>query len=258
MRQIKTVFKKELLMHTRNYSLIWIPIVFIVLSIMDPITTYYLPIILEKVGGMPEGATFEMPDVLPVDAFMMSLSQLSMFGVLIAILLTLSTVSGERKSGVLELILVKPVKTINYLGAKWLAKIFVFAIATIIGLLISWYYVDLLFGALSLLYTILAICFFTIWFVFVISVTMVFASLLRSQVLSCGLTVITFIILSIINSIFQHKMPWFYNNLSNLIQEMLYQEQISTDLIINLVLLVGTSILLLAGSVYLFNRKESL
>lgn len=256
--QFKTVLKKELLMHMRNYSLIWIPIVFIVLSIMDPITTYYLPIILEQVGGMPEGAVFTIPEIPPVDAFMLSLSELSMFGVLIVILLTLSTISGERKTGVLELILVKPVKTGNYLGAKWLAKIIIFTSALGLGLLLSWYYVTILFGEISFLYTLLAICFYAFWFVFVISVTMVFASLVRTQILGFGLTVLTLTSLSIINGLFHHKMPWFYNNLSSLIGQMLTQEQISSDLIINLVLLFGTSLLLLAGSVYLFDKKEKL
>src|SRR5690625_838412 len=107
--QWRALFKKEMLENWRNYKWIWVPLVMILLAIMDLITTYYLPVIIESVGGLPEGAVLEMPTLLPSDVIMMSLGQLSSLGVLIIVLMMMGTISGEIKSGVSELVLVKPI-----------------------------------------------------------------------------------------------------------------------------------------------------
>lgn len=258
MKLLFPLFKKELLMHQRNYSIIWVPIVFIFLAIMDPITTYFLPVILENVGGVPEGLIIELPTVPPSEAFALSLSELSMFGVLIVILLTASSISQERQSGVSELLLVKPINAHHYIGSKALAKMVLFIGASSIGLLFSWYYVSLLFGALSPGFIILAIVFYNCWFIFVISLTLMFASMIRHHYAIVGVTILTLAVGSIINSIFHHSIPWFYNNLSPLIITMLESKTISTDLILNISLLLVTSISLLLLSFSMFNQNERL
>lgn len=252
------MIKKELLMHKRNNSLIWVPIVFILLAIMDPITTYFLPVILENVGGMPEGMAFEIPAVPASEAFGLSLSELSMFGVLITILLTASSISQERQTGVSELLLVKPINASHYIGSKALAKMVVFTGALIISLLFSWYYVSILFGSLSVIYMMLAIIFYSCWFIFVISLTLTYAAVIRQQYMIVGATILTLAAGSIINGIFHHKIPWFYNNLSSLIVEMLQTEAVSTNLLLNIGLLLATSIALLLLSFKLFDQKERL
>src|SRR5690625_5512410 len=91
----------------------------LLLAIMDTITTYYMPLILESVGGLPDGTVIEMPTPLPSDAIMMSLGELSSLGVLVLVLMMMGTISGEIKSGVSELILVKPITYRNYITSKW-------------------------------------------------------------------------------------------------------------------------------------------
>ena len=137
MMQWKTLFKKEMLEHWRNYKWIWVPLVIILLAIMDPITTYYLPLILESVGGLPDGAVIEMPTPLPRDVIMMSLGQLSSLGVLIIVLMMMGTISGEIKSGVSELILVKPVTYLNYITSKWASFLLIVWVALFVALLLS-------------------------------------------------------------------------------------------------------------------------
>src|SRR5690625_5321143 len=86
---------------------------------MDPITNYYLPEIIEAVGGVPEGAVFEIPTPTPVEAMMMSLSQLSTLGVLVFILISMGTIAGERKSGIAEVIFTKLLCFNNLINTQW-------------------------------------------------------------------------------------------------------------------------------------------
>ena len=47
-----TLSKKEISQMTREYKIIWLPIVFILLGLTQPIMMYYLPVILQSVGGV--------------------------------------------------------------------------------------------------------------------------------------------------------------------------------------------------------------
>src|SRR5699024_9883536 len=104
-----------------NKKWIWVPLVFILLAIIDPISNYYMPQIIDSIGGMPEGAVFEIPELSSAEVILMTLGQLSSLGVLVIILMSMGTIAGERKSGVIELILVKPVSYQHYITAKWAA-----------------------------------------------------------------------------------------------------------------------------------------
>ncbi len=77
MMQWFVVFRRENLENWRNYKWIWIPIVFMLLGVMDPLSTYYLPKIIEANGGMPEGSSLNLHDFRPEDIIMSSLGQFS-------------------------------------------------------------------------------------------------------------------------------------------------------------------------------------
>ncbi|CQR47260.1 putative transmembrane protein YxlG [Paraliobacillus sp. PM-2] len=254
--QWRTIFRKEMLEYWRNFSWVWVPIVFIILAIMDPLTTYYMPIILDKVGGLPEGAVFEMPDITAVDAFMMSLSEYSMFGVLVIVLITMGTIAGERKSGVVELILVKPVHYATYITSKWAAKLTVILASTCIGLLTSWYYINLLFGDISFISVIEAIAFYSLWFMLVVTITMFFNCLFKSSGIVFGASIGTLLSLSAIYRVFSHKLTWFPNSLSGHIGEMLQTDTISNTLWGASFVTILCIIVILFISVLIFRKKE--
>ncbi|WP_245544973.1 ABC transporter permease [Lentibacillus jeotgali] len=97
-----TLFQKELIENIRNVKWIWVPLIMILIAIMDPLTNYYLPQIIEATGGMPDGAEIQLPDYQPSDVVMMSIGQFNTIGVLIMALISMGTIAGERKNGVSE------------------------------------------------------------------------------------------------------------------------------------------------------------
>src|SRR5690625_233222 len=134
MTQWLTLFRKEMSEYWRNLKWIWVPLVIILLAIMDPITSYYLPQIIELSGDLPEGSTFDLPTPSPPEAIMMSLSQLSSLGALILILISMGSISGEQQTGITEMILVKPVSFANYVLAKWAALVLLIWVSLILGI----------------------------------------------------------------------------------------------------------------------------
>ncbi|GAA5417795.1 putative transmembrane protein YxlG [Paraliobacillus ryukyuensis] len=254
--QWRTIYRKEMLEYWRNFSWIWVPIVFIILAIMDPITSYYLPIIIDNVGGLPEGASVEIPEVNPTDALMMSLSEFSMFGVLVIIFITMGLIAGERKSGVAELILVKPVHYATYISSKWAAKLTLVLTSYIIGLFASWYYVNLLFGNIAFSALVQTIGFYGLWFVLVLTITVFFSCLFKSSGVVLGSTIGTLLLMFSIYNIFSHVLTWFPNSLSSHIREMLQTGSVPNALWGTSFITVGSSLILLIVAYVIFQKKE--
>ncbi|WP_407272953.1 ABC transporter permease [Radiobacillus sp. PE A8.2] len=251
-----TIFNKEMLEYWRNFKWIWVPLVFILIAIMDPITTYYLPVILDAVGGLPEGSEIPMPELSAVDALMMSFTELSMFGVLVIVLSSMGLIAGERKSGVAELVLVKPVHYFTYISSKWAATLVLVWGSLFIGMFVSWYYVNLLYGDLSFVALLQAVGFYGLWLTLVVTVTTFYNTLFRGPGLVAFVSLATIIAMSITNMILKHILTWFPNNLSGYIGDMLVNGEISGDLWGTAMITLVVIIVVLTASYFTFRGKE--
>ncbi|MFB4169993.1 ABC transporter permease [Virgibacillus sp. JSM 102003] len=251
-----TLFKKELIENIRNFKWIWVPLVMILIATMDPVSSYYLPQIIDAVGGMPEGTEFQLPDFSPSDVIMMSLSQISSIGVLVIVLMSMGTIAGERKSGVSELVLVKPVSYTNYITAKWAAVLLLTLTALSLGMLSSWYYVNLLFGELSFSALLQIIFFYGLWLALVVSLSIFYNTLLKIPGLVAFLTIATILVMKLITTIFSHLLEWSPNNISGYINKMLVSGSVPSELTGAAIVTIAMIILLIAGSIYTFKSKE--
>lgn len=254
--QWRTLFKKEMLGSFRDRRWLWVPLVFILLAIMDPITNYYLPQILEAVGGLPEGAMIEFPEITGVEAIMMSLSQLSSLGVLVIALSSGGIISSERKSGVAELILVKPVSYTSYITSKWAALLAIVWSAYLISMLAAWYYIGILYEFLPVADFLLLFVFYGLWLTLVASLSVFYNAICKTPGLVVFLTIGTLLLMSIVTMIFNNHVSWSPNNLSNHIQTMLVTEDIPTELYGTGGVTVVLSLILIILAINIFRKKE--
>lgn len=251
-----TLFEKEMLENWRNKKWIWVPLVIMLLSVIDPLSSYYMPQIIDSVGGMPEDMAIEMPDYSPPDVIMMTLSQLNSLGVLVLVLTTMGTISSERKSGVSELILVKPVSYKNYITSKWVSSVLLVWLSLFLGLCISWYYINLLFGTVAFMDLLKVVFFYGLWFVFIVSLSIFYNTWVRSFGIVAFLTIFTIVLVSVLPSIFGEKLAWIPSNLNEYVYQMLATGSIPTDLYMTAIVTLVLCALLLIGSVYVFKTKE--
>ncbi|WP_164670014.1 ABC transporter permease [Virgibacillus doumboii] len=254
--QWMTLFKKEFIENMRNFKWIWVPLVLILISIMDPISSYYLPQIIDAVGGMPEGTEFQLPEIQPSDAIRMSLSQMSLIGVAVIVLMSMGTISGERKSGVSELVLVKPVSYANYITAKWASILLLTLASFAVGILASWYYVNLLFGDLSFGALLQIFFFYGLWLALVVSLSIFYNTIVKIPGLVASCTIATIIVMKLITTIFGHLLEWSPNNISGYIQQMLVSGSVPSELTGAAIVTAVMIVLLVIGSIYTFKNKE--
>lgn len=256
MNQFIAVLQKELLQQWRNKQIIWLPLVFILLAIMDPLTFYFLPEILDMTGGLPDGAIFEIPKLAPSEAMMMAIEQINLFGILIILFIGMNTLAGERKNLIAEIIFVKPLNPFSYLSAKWVSFIILSFIGLSIGLLLNWYYVNILFGDISFGILLKTIFFYSLWFIFVISLSIFFNSFLKSPPLVIVYSIVVLFGMTAVNTIFGHRLTYFPNHLKGEIHLMIESGNITDELFGISLILFGVSLVLVLLATKLFQRVK--
>jgi ABC-2 type transport system permease protein len=254
--QWMALFHKEMLGNWRNRKWIWVPLVFMLLTSMDPLSYYFLPDIIEFAGGLPENAMIEIPTIKNTEAIMMSLDELGTFGIIVIALFSMGTLAGERKNGQAEMMLVRPIRYTNYVTAKWTSLLLLTWASFTLGMFLSWYYINLLFGGMSLLLLFKVIGFYGVWLAFVLTLSFLYSAICRTPGVVAACTILTIAMMSGINMAFGHRLTWFPNQLSAHIQTLVMNENVSRALVATTSIIVMLIIILLVASIAIFRSKE--
>ncbi|MCA1032075.1 ABC transporter permease [Bacillus timonensis] len=256
MKQWVVLFRKEWIEMVRNFKLIWMPLIFILLGLLQPITSYYLPTILESAGDLPEGAVIDIPLPSSEEVIIQTLGQYSQIGVLILALAFMGIIAGERNSGVAGMVLVKPVSYTNYITAKWLSATLVGLLSYFLGMLAAWYYTILLIGEIVFADFMSGTIVYGIWLLFLITLTVLFSSFFKSGGLVAFFTIVCAIALSAVTALAKKWMLWSPANLSNYANSIILTGNTGEHFILVLITSIVLILIFLLLSIQLFQRKE--
>jgi ABC-2 type transport system permease protein len=208
MRQWMVMYRKELLEMWRSGKWLWVPVVSILLCVMNPVTSYYMPEILDKAGNLPEGTILQIPVPTAAEVMTSTLSQFGMMGILILVLASMGIVSAERTGGVAAMILVKPVHHFSYISAKWAGVLTLAGVSFLAGYASAWYYTELLIGHVDIGGGILAFGAYGLWLAFVLTVTVLMSTLLRGGGAAAFVSLFIAAALSLITGLLPRFMEW--------------------------------------------------
>lgn len=179
MRVTLQMYRKEMLEMLRSYKLLWIPVVFILLGVMQPLSSYYLPDLLKASGEIPAELLDSFPIPGPAEVMVKVLSQYSLIGVLLLVIAGMNTVSGELSGRTAALVLVRPVASIQFIAAKWAGQMSLVIVSFVISYASSWYYTELLLGTVPFAEAMTAGGLYLVWLSFAVSLTLFCSTLLR-------------------------------------------------------------------------------
>lgn len=97
MMQWRVLLQKEWRDHVRSLKILWIPLVFVLYGVMQPVTLYYMEDIMKAVGNMPEGFDMGIADVTSVEVIASTVGQFHLIVALIFVLSFMGIISKERK-----------------------------------------------------------------------------------------------------------------------------------------------------------------
>jgi len=226
------------------------------LGIMQPISTYFLPEILEAAGGLPEGAVIQLPEPTGVEVMVKALGNYQTLGLLILVLAFMGTISAERVSGVAGMVLVKPVSHASYITAKWASAVCLTLVATVLGVLGTWYYTEELIGPVSGSAILAGCLLFGLWLMLLVTLTIALSAMMRSSGAIAFVTLLVAAALSIVSSLSGTKLNWLPGRLTNYAGAAIAQGGMPDGVWGAVICTVIGMILLLYIAVSVFRKKE--
>jgi len=255
-RQWIVMYNKEMLEMWRSFKWLWVPLVFILLGIMQPVTTYYLPQILESAGGLPEGAVIEIPIATGEQVMAEIISQYSTMGVLILVLAGMAIVSGEKQSRSIGLILVRPVPLSTFITTKWAGLVTLTITSLLVGCLSGWYYTELLIGQVIIGHFVSGIWVYGLWMIFIITVLVLMSTILRGSSAVAFVTILIVVSLSILTGVFDQWMLWSPARLTHHTSSLLMNGIAGDGFLMSVGTTVAAVIVVLMISVTALSRQE--
>lgn len=243
MKKWWVLFRKEMLELIRNYKMMWMPIVFILLGLTEPLSSYYLPEIVESIGDLPEGTVISIPTPSSGEVLLSTISQFSTIGVLVIVLGFMGVVAGEKKSGNAVMVLVKSVPYAAYIYSKWFASFALMGVSYSLGMLSGWYYIHLLFGGVEFHTFIQGFLIYGLWLTFILTMVIFFSSLVKTPGLagfySIGLT----LLLTFFSGYMTKTLKWSPGQLPNYLNDLIlhqkWPEALTGTIILTSVLCLG-------------------
>lgn len=201
MNQFNVLLKKEWRENLRNYKLFWIPAVFILFGITEPVSNYFLPQILDSVGNLPEGTVLEFPVPEPEQVMAAIMGQYQLMGLLILVLAYMGTIAGERKSGTATLLYARPLSFPAYFMSKWMMASLIALLSVWLGFLAGYYYTYLLFGSIDITNLFQFAFTYSLWILLVISIVLAASALMPNAGLAAAVSLGIIIISQLVDGL---------------------------------------------------------
>lgn len=205
MTNFTTLMRTELLEASKEFKFIWLTLLFVILGVTQPLINKYMDVILENLGGA-EGITIDPNRAVPnaAEVLLSTVSgQFNQIGLIILIISFMGLIASDRNSGMQDFILTRPVSLRSYLLSKlashWLISMFCISI----GATVSYGYTVFLFGSYSLTNFLLFLIFYSLWILYVVSLTILISTYLKSPILIAITTILVSIFFIVISG-FNH------------------------------------------------------
>ena len=198
---IINVFRKEVLEQWRTHKLLIVSAVLVLFGLTSPLLARFTPEILSAVPGVPEGLAGIIPTPTVNDAVIQYIKNMSQFGILLALLISMGSVAQEKEHGTAAMILTRPVSRGTFLMAKFAALVFTFIVGITLAAVGCWYYTWLLFEPLPVLPFEWMNILMLINFMVYVAMTLFCSTLLRSQTGAAGLAFGGLILLAILGAL---------------------------------------------------------
>lgn len=185
MRSYYVLLRSEWVEAVRELKFVWMTIVFVMLGLTQPLINKYMDVILKNVDGA-SGIMLDPNREVPgsSEIFISTMTgQFNQLGLIILIISIMGMILSDRKSGMQDFILTRPVSVGSYVMAKLTGNWLVSMVSLTLGIAVSYYYTVYLFGYFLFVGVLGFLVVYGIWIIYVISLVMVLSSFLKNQLL---------------------------------------------------------------------------
>lgn len=200
MNNLLTCIRKEWLEMVRTQRLLIVVVVLTFFGLLSPLLARYMIELFEMIPGMDDLAMV-IPAPVLLDAVIQYVKNIQQFGFLLAIFLTIGSVTQEKERGTAVMVLVKPVPRGVFLGAKLITYSLLFVLGLGIAGAAGYYYTLLLFEAPDFLMWLILNALLWLFIVVYISLTLLASTLVRQQAAAAGIAFGAMLVLSALGAV---------------------------------------------------------
>ncbi len=186
---MRTLLWKELTEQWRSYRLLIVAAVLVATGILGPLSARYLNELMLAIPGAPPGLESVLPKPDAALAVEQLVKNLAQFGVILALLVPMATVVGEKASGTAAITLSKPVSRAAFLAAKFGALKVMLVTGIGLGVLAGYAYIGMLFEWLPGFGFLALAVLMTLYLLTYASLTLFASAVARSQRAAAGLAI---------------------------------------------------------------------
>jgi ABC-2 type transport system permease protein len=195
------VFRKEMLEQWRTYRFLIVVAVFAAFGLASPLLAKFTPEMLKAIPGVPPEILSAIPAPTTIDAVTQYVKNMSQFGILLALLMTMGVVVQEKERGTAAFFLTRPVSRVTFLLAKFASLMVTFIASLSIAALGCWYYTYVLFEPLAWGPFLVLNGLMLIIFLVYMALSLLGSTLARSQGIAAGLAFIVLVVIGGIGSL---------------------------------------------------------
>lgn len=191
---------KDLLEARRSYKLLIMIITFFFLGLTSPIFAYYMPELFKLIGSQ-QGLIIDFNTPTVTDSLLEYYKNISQVSLFVMIFIFMGAINIEKEKGTAAFLLVKPVKSYQFILSKYISMTLLLFISIIISTTICGIYTYSLFKTLNIVHLVKISFFLFIYLLTILSITLLFSSLFSKQIVSGICAFVTWIMLETLSSI---------------------------------------------------------
>lgn len=177
---------KEMLLQWRSRRLFVVVAIFLLFGLGSPLLARFTP---ELISMIEEAAMFAdlIPEPTTADAVAQYIGNITEFGFIIAVLLGMGAIAGEKEHGTAAISLSKPLPRWAFVLSKYAAQALVYGLAFVVAGVGAYFYTDILFDGLAAGGFLLGNMLLWLWIMVFAAVTLLGSTLASSTAAGAGL-----------------------------------------------------------------------
>lgn len=180
-----TALQKELLQQWRTRRVLVVAVIFLLFGLLSPLITHFTPELVRNIEGAEQFAEL-IPEPTTADAIAQYIESLTQFGFIIALLLGMGAVAGEKEQGTASILLSKPLPRGIFVLSKFVAQAAAYLLGFLLAAVAAYYYTRLLFEPLAIGAFLFGNLLLWVWLLCYASVTLLGSVLGRTTGIAVG------------------------------------------------------------------------
>lgn len=148
LRIFQAALWKESIQQWRTHRFLVVMAVFVLFGLTSPLLAYFMPKIIQSLPGVEQFSGL-IPTPTTADAMAQYIKNITQFGFILAVLLGMNAVAGEKESGTAAMVLSKPIPRWSFLLSKFSAQSLMYLSSFMVAGAGAYYYITILFGTLD-------------------------------------------------------------------------------------------------------------